>query len=868
MTTHARILLAGATALAVASTLAGTAAAKPAKAPKAAKPGFLSVTVTTPGKSRVAPRVIVTGKGRRVVLTRSRTLRLAPGRYLLTTPSVRTKAGTWYPFKARERVTVAAKRTTRIRAGFQALVAPNVKPLTQANADASIKAVTPDTVTVTPALAATVSPGDIIASPPTTSAPNGFLRRVVSTSASKGAVTLATTQASLVEAVPQGTLAVEVTPEGEVVGGTMSPGKTSKDFDVERTVFHRSVGIVNVPVKLVGFESLSDKRPATPEPLSPCLPGEAPLVTGVLDARVYYRIQGSWDSPATFDVTAVVGAKGGITMGVKGSISGSCDFTTELPSVPFPMITVMLGPVPVTTSSRLDSQFAVSSGGDMAVDATWKRTLSFEGGGHFRPTGVSPVGAMTNDGDVTTGDGTAASKKRLSGYVEASLRSTIKVYIYDTLGPTIAPESYIRLAAATDPHRLDLTAGVRVIIGASLKVVRWEMGVEKTLFDRDTLLASWPLGSDGTPPGPPPADPPPPPPGPPLQPPSVAASLGSSHCVVHISGKVLCWGDNSTGQLGTGTTTPALVMTPQAVPGISDATSITETMGGFCILHATGQVSCWGSNTAGQLGVGDLSPRLAPTPVLDLVDAVAISGSKDVQNVCAIRRDRTAVCWGSNSYGQIGDDTLITRARPSPVANLTSVRSIAAGWRSCATLLDGTAWCWGGDRERALTPRQLLPTTDAVKVVISGSTYLVVCVLTERGTVECAGAGHTYGHLGNGSHVYTYYQTVLQPVSTSESFTGLWSNGYAVSGISPSGRLWQWGSAVRALFADSTTWDLDRPTRSNFVEKVSQFAGPVLTHPDGTVTFCGSATYTSSGAGQTCRPVPGLNILWESPVTG
>src|SRR5437867_12962128 len=73
---------------------------------------------------------------------------------------------------------------------------------------------------------------------------------------------------------------------------------------------------------------------------------------------------------------------------------------------------------------------------------------------------------------------------------------------------------------------------------------------------------------------------------------ATAVELGSFYsCSLLQDGTVRCWGDNSAGQLGDGTTTNA--STPGAAAGIGGAATVTA--GGFntCLRMPDGTIQCW-----------------------------------------------------------------------------------------------------------------------------------------------------------------------------------------------------------------------------------------------------------------------------------
>lgn len=207
----------------------------------------------------------------------------------------------------------------------------------------------------------------------------------------------------------------------------------------------------------------------------------------------------------------------------------------------------------------------------------------------------------------------------------------------------------------------------------------------------------------------------------------VALSAGSHHtCAVTRSGGVKCWGGGQHGELGNG------VFWNQAQPvDVSGLNSgvITVAGGGShtCALLAGGAVKCWGANGSGQLGAGAADPALA-TPV-DVVGLPAPAASLALGNrhTCAQLVDGRFWCWGGNALGQLGDGTRTNRATPTAVLGLDiPIAAVSAGnSHTCAVLMNGGVKCWGfnikgqlgdGTKTDRLTPVDvLIPTYDCAQ---------------------------------------------------------------------------------------------------------------------------------------------------------
>ena len=132
---------------------------------------------------------------------------------------------------------------------------------------------------------------------------------------------------------------------------------------------------------------------------------------------------------------------------------------------------------------------------------------------------------------------------------------------------------------------------------------------------------------------------------------------------------------------------------------------------GCALVRVGGGVVCWGKNDHGQLGNGGGGDAAAAVAVVD-DHGVPIAGvtalAAGAAHTCALRGDRTVVCWGDDGSGQLGRGAALpgpsVNALPAPVG-LTSIVAIAAGARhTCAALADGAVWCWGANEAAELGP--------------------------------------------------------------------------------------------------------------------------------------------------------------------
>ncbi|HET9984618.1 MAG TPA: Ig-like domain-containing protein [Longimicrobiales bacterium] len=176
------------------------------------------------------------------------------------------------------------------------------------------------------------------------------------------------------------------------------------------------------------------------------------------------------------------------------------------------------------------------------------------------------------------------------------------------------------------------------------------------------------------------------------------AALASRTCALTSEGRAYCWGYNEDGALGGGFTSQMELLPVRVVTDLSFA-SIAAGDLHVCALTGEGAAYCWGSNEFGQLGNGSTANVVDhPVAVRGGVRFASISPGND--HTCGLDAEGRAYCWGSNGAGQLGIGSHEDRMQPTPVAGGLRFRAIAAGdGRTCGITTRRVAYCWGSDNQ-------------------------------------------------------------------------------------------------------------------------------------------------------------------------
>ncbi len=285
---------------------------------------------------------------------------------------------------------------------------------------------------------------------------------------------------------------------------------------------------------------------------------------------------------------------------------------------------------------------------------------------------------------------------------------------------------------------------------------------------------------------------------------------GSDHtCALTQSGGVKCWGRNDYGQLGDDSIGSRLA----PVDVVELASGVTALAAGHdhtCALTSAGGVKCWGSNGYGQLGDNSMTNRLTPVEVVGLTSGVTALAAGSI-HTCALTNGGGVKCWGGNFEGQLGDNSSTRRLTPVEVIGLASgITAIAAGWEhTCALTNSGGVKCWGwngygqlGDNSTTdrRTPVEVIGLASGVTTI--GAGRLHTCALTSGGGVKCWG-WNRYGQLGDNS--WTDHLTPVDVAGLASGVTALAAGWYHTCALTSGGGVKCWGQNQYGQLGDNGT---------------------------------------------------------------
>jgi alpha-tubulin suppressor-like RCC1 family protein len=153
------------------------------------------------------------------------------------------------------------------------------------------------------------------------------------------------------------------------------------------------------------------------------------------------------------------------------------------------------------------------------------------------------------------------------------------------------------------------------------------------------------------------------------------ASGGTHALALESDGTVWSWGHNELGQLGNQLVTAAPVYPPTQIPGLDNIQSIATSAPSSFAVAADGTVWAWGDNSSGQLGDGTTTNYPSPIHLTTIsnVRAIATNGNCTY----AVKTDGTIWSWGSNQNGILGTGGSAASLSPAQITGLSNITAVA-----------------------------------------------------------------------------------------------------------------------------------------------------------------------------------------------
>ena len=285
-------------------------------------------------------------------------------------------------------------------------------------------------------------------------------------------------------------------------------------------------------------------------------------------------------------------------------------------------------------------------------------------------------------------------------------------------------------------------------------------------------------------------------------------SSGPSHsCSVASASPNLayCWGTNSDGRLGDGSTINRSA--PSAVSGLTGVSNVSAGTSHSCAVTASGAVSCWGANSSGQLGDASQTSRSTAATISGQQSWTSVSGGG--AHSCAVTTTGSGYCWGSSADGQVGDDTSgTTRTVPFPVYDTGTTKwamVLAGGRHTCGVTQTGAGYCWGyngsgqlGDGSSAPRTKPTLISGFVWSTITSGDSH--TCGITTTGIAYCWGA-NAQGQLGDGSAAA---RNIPTPVVGNDRWQSISAGFQHTCAVNTLGQSFCWGESLNGQVGDGS----------------------------------------------------------------
>jgi hypothetical protein len=278
------------------------------------------------------------------------------------------------------------------------------------------------------------------------------------------------------------------------------------------------------------------------------------------------------------------------------------------------------------------------------------------------------------------------------------------------------------------------------------------------------------------------------------------------------------WGDNATGQLGDN----SVAKRSSPVQTVAAGTNWRQVACGgnhMAGVKSDGTLWLWGGNTSGQLGDNTATSRSSPVQTISAGTAW-LSVSCGYAHTAALKSDGTMWAWGLNTAGQLGDNSATSRSSPvQTVTASTTWTVVGCGYRHTAGVKSYcTLWLWGSNTIGQLGDNTITSRSSPVQTVAGGSTYQTVAcgdaisaAIKTDGTLWLWGA-NTNGMLGD--NTLTSRSSPIQTVAYGTNWKYITASGLTTASIKSDGTLWLWGHNASGQIGDNSVTKRSSPVQT------------------------------------------------------
>ena len=304
-------------------------------------------------------------------------------------------------------------------------------------------------------------------------------------------------------------------------------------------------------------------------------------------------------------------------------------------------------------------------------------------------------------------------------------------------------------------------------------------------------------------------------------------SSGSYHTAcIKTDGTLWIWGWNYRGQIGDNTSTN--VSSPvQTITFGTNWKNVSSGVDHCAAIKTDGTLWCWGRNIYGQLGDNTITDKSSPVQTIAFgtnwkqVSAGNGTFAAGGNNTAAIKTDGTLWCWGLNSTGQLGDNTVINRSSPvQTIAFGTNWKQVSAGNGNFAAIKnDGTLWTCGYNLYGQLGDNSIVKKSSPVQTVAYGTNWKQVscghshtAAIKTDGTLWIWGGNTTYGNLGDNTTVSR--SSPVQTIAYGTNWKSVTCASQHTAAIKTDGTLWIWGDNQYGQLGNNTLVSKSSPIQT------------------------------------------------------